>query len=111
MSMAPIGANTYQARILWTHDARPTYPLAVLSRPGLTFPTWRKMIEKGQIDRNRNALVGVFNAAGCAVAVLLWNGQALELFASAPSLFFDPRVAFAAAESTADELMRASNPS
>lgn len=104
MSMTPIGDNTYDARVLWVADARATYPLAALASPGLTFAAWRRRVGAAAARWPRRALVGVYNAAGCAIAVLEWNGGSLSLMAGAPAMMFDSQTVHAIAAQALDSM-------
>lgn len=105
MGMTPIGNNTYAARVLWAADARATYPLVALAAPGLTFAAWRRRVGAAAARWPRQALVGVYNAAGCAIAVLEWNGGGLSLMAGAPAMLFDSQTVYASAARALDGMM------
>jgi hypothetical protein len=88
----------YAARILWPPDARMTYPLASLTRPGLTLQNWRKTMRRKAAPDHSRLLIGISNAAGCVVAVLHWNGFNFDMLASAPALMMDEALVRLAAE-------------
>jgi hypothetical protein len=75
--------------VLWPPDARLTYPLAALGRPGLTLDEWRKTLTKKSSRDQSKLLIGISNAAGCIIAVLHWNGFAFDTLASVPAMMMD----------------------
>lgn len=106
MSTAPIGDNTYRARLLAAQDARATFALAALRAPDLRFDVWRRKFASKSARWPKEALVGVYNAAGCIIMVLQWNQGGFDMLASAPPILYDNDSALRAATVAIDGLMR-----
>lgn len=98
-------AGSFRARVLMAQDARPTYPLASLGNPGLTLVSWRRRLRDRELKRSRSLMIGIYNASGCAIALLRWNGGRLDTFAAPPTILDDRQGIFDAANAAIDEVV------
>lgn len=74
-----INTGAFVAHRLQPHDARSSFVLARLARPGLSLRDWTRAIRQGARQSAAPAIVGVRNQAGCFVALLCCSGGDLRI--------------------------------